>query len=681
MLRGGGLKQRAVLAVAVVLLLALGLNTAILTSVAASKYKRAVLSRVSSEAASLKAELEKALALGIPLSYMEDLNGKLQALLQKDPSLAYAAVLDAEAQVLFRTEGAPEGRLSVPKDGLRELEEALEVWHPLLDAEGKVAGHVALALKAQVLRGGVYSLIKWAVVVGALGFVVFLAVVYAAVARFVVSPVAAIQAVAREIATGNLARRVRAEGTDEIAHLGRSINEMAEALKEMLSRVQDIGASTSGVVKQVNESSTQVLGVSDAQRKALGEIAQAVQALNALTASIGQSTVELLKSAEDTSTALSQMTASISTVAEGAEYFDRLAQEAAESIQEMIASVKDVASSLESLSASAEDTASALLQVNATIKEIQQSAGESVRLAERVSTQATQQGMSAADAALQGMKLIRDNMQALTASIGRLGRHSDQIGDIVTVISDVADQTSLLALNAAILAAQAGQHGTGFAVVADEIKALAERTTASTKEIAEIISTVQGETKRCVELADEAMKAVQQGSKLFAETNTALRSIRESSELSTEMARTIQRATQEEAGVIKQITEAISGMTERVKHISHITAGQSRESSTVLQATEKIREGARQVRQATSEQLQGSRQLASMAENVHGQAEQISRLIEQQRQQSAQISSAVGQVQRTAQELLGAANMMRQAVEYLQEDVQRLLSEVKKFSV
>ena len=131
---------------------------------------------------------------------------------------------------------------------------------------------------------------------------------------------------------------------------------------------------------------------------------------------------------------------------------------------------------------------------------------DAARLAEKVSREASERGMTAIREAIKGMQNIRQAVEATADVVNRLGKRSQEIGQILKVIDEVTDQTSLLALNAAILAAQAGEHGKGFAVVADEIKDLADRTAASTQEITGLISAVREETGGRTSTAEDILR-------------------------------------------------------------------------------------------------------------------------------------------------------------------------------
>ncbi|MFI5114116.1 MAG: methyl-accepting chemotaxis protein, partial [Terriglobales bacterium] len=149
-----------------------------------------------------------------------------------------------------------------------------------------------------------------------------------------------------------------------------------------------------------------------------------------------------------------------------------------------------------------------------------------------------------------------------------LGRSSDQIGHIVGVIDDIADQTNLLALNAAIEAARAGEQGRGFAVVADEVRKLAERTTTATKEIAKMIKNIQDETKTAVGAMEEGTKQVQEGVKSTAQAGESLKEIIQMSDQVGEMITHIATAATEQSSATEQVNGNVSQIARLVQESS-----------------------------------------------------------------------------------------------------------------
>ncbi len=499
--------------------------------------------------------------------------------------------------------------------------------------------------------------------------------------RMVIQPITRMKTAAEKIASGELTYQLPIKGNDELASLGNAINIMAGNLKEMFLKIRNVTDSLSQVTANIVSSSRNVLTVADVQKEAIAETAGAIEEMNDSTSAVAGSARNLSSSAVDSSAAIMQTKQAIESVAESSNTFNSSTLETASSIAEMIANISQITQSLERLSASSEEVASSISEVNATTKEIESHALESVGLSEKVLTEASEKGMKTAHAAMEGIENIRRSVGSLSEVIHVLGKRSEDIGKVLTMIDDIAGQTNLLALNAAILAAQAGEQGKSFAVVAVAIKGLAEKTSLSVKDIEGLISSVQKDARSSVQMAVDGIQSVENGLQLVRDVNEALSKIAQSSKISTEMSKAIQRSTTEESRVIKQITVAIREMSKQVENISAALQEQGKGSKFIIEQTEKMKEISHHMKTAIEEQRDGSRHIAGSVEDVARQSESIAQATGMQKRKSTEIVQSMDRIQSTTGKLISSSNEMDVAITALKENAQDLFVELRKFQV
>lgn len=194
------------------------------------------------------------------------------------------------------------------------------------------------------------------------------------------------------------------------------------------------------------------------------------------------------------------------------------------SAMQLSATAEEISKGTQNQNMQVTQVASAIEEMGATVVEVAKNASQAAEFAKRASEMAINGG-NIVERTVEGMRDIAKSVEESAGTIEELGKSSDQIGEIITVINDIADQTNLLALNAAIEAARAGEHGKGFAVVADEVRKLAERTTKATKEIREKIELIQERTAGAVEAMNSGRKDVETGVGLASEAGESLRAI------------------------------------------------------------------------------------------------------------------------------------------------------------
>ena len=240
---------------------------------------------------------------------------------------------------------------------------------------------------------------------------------------------------------------------------------------------------------------------------------------------------------------------------------------------EISRSTDEMAAGAQEQTSQATEVASSVEEMTKTILENSRNAAGTAEIAKHARA-AAEEGGRLVQGTVEGMKGIAEVVNMSAGIVKELGKSSDQIGEIITVIDEIADQTNLLALNAAIEAARAGDQGRGFAVVADEVRKLAERTTNATKEIAGMIKKIQADTADAVRSMSDGAERVNKGTDLADRAGASLREIVETSKKVTDMVAQIAAANEEQSAASEQISK-------NVDSISTVT-GQTAEGTTQI---------------------------------------------------------------------------------------------------
>ncbi len=686
------LKTRAVLLTAGILLLVLVFNTLVNITAATNKYREALIARATVLAEEIRKDVSKATADGTPLNELEEMGTRLRALTAEDPDLAGALVMDAGGKVLYASNQALEN--TVPGDpasrkALAANASQLEYYVdgsggryekiiPLAGPDGKKIGVFVIGIKKDAVNRPAGSMFLRSLLVGLISFVIAMALVYYFTNRGIL-PIVEMAKSASRMAAGDLSSTIEVKGKTEVTNLVNAINTMSANLKEMLRKIRTTCIGLNDAMNLVGGAARKMSKGAQTQQEATDQAAKVVNEMVTSIRGVAGGADEMSHAATNASSSATEMASSIEEVARNAGTLASAVEETASSVGQMIASIKQVSENTDAVAASAEQTSSAITQMSVSVQEIEQRARDSARLAAKVSQDASERGMVAAAEAIKGMQHIKEAVEATASVLNRLGTRSQEIGQILKVIDDVTDQTSLLALNAAILAAQAGDRGKGFAVVADEIKDLAERTASSTQEIAGLIASVQEETAESVHAMDKGLKAVETGVSLVNVASEVLQQVADSSRQSTETARAIEKTTAEQAKSVSQITESSVGIAGQLDQIARALQEQRAGSERIAQAAERMREVTRQVTIATQEQTTGGRHIADAVESVTAQAGQIARTTAEQNMGTQQISETINRIQGITRDSMDVSIEMEMAVQVIKEKVVALQAELDGF--
>jgi methyl-accepting chemotaxis protein len=411
-------------------------------------------------------------------------------------------------------------------------------------------------------------------------------------AKTITEPLINLMQVSKQIGdTGDLEHSIDVKRDDEIGELARSFAKMVTYLKEMAA-VSEAIAGGDLMVQVKPRSAHDTLGNAFARMvEGLGKLVRSVRDASAQVASasgqVANASDDSAKIGLQASSAIDEVTSTMHEMSVNVQNMVKSTQVQASSVSETSASIDQMVASIQRVA----DTAKVLLDI-------------SNRSREEVHS-----GITTMEKATDGLNRINATITSSGEIIGALGQRADDIGKIIEVIDDLAEQTNLLALNAAIEAARAGEHGLGFAVVADEVRKLAEKSAQSTKEISELIQSIQKEARKAVENMDRSTGIVNEGLDLGGELNGALRKI---SNVVTEVykfAQEIGAATNEQSHGSSQIARATTRLNEITHEINSAVEEQASGAQAVVKAMERMRE---LVQQSTS----GSTELAASAEQM-----------------------------------------------------------------
>jgi methyl-accepting chemotaxis protein len=469
-------------------------------------------------------------------------------------------------------------------------------------------------------------------------------------------------------------------GRDELGDLANSVNYLIAHLEQFIVEMGAISTRINQLSPAIASDTRELKKNAEIESGATMSVSTSVTEMSSSIQSIAESAESLSVSAEETSSAILEMNASNQEVALHTAELTSSVEDVTASVTEMIASIRDVAGHVESLSSAAEETSASVIQIEATVREVERAAKESTGLSRQVSQEAQDIGVKSIHATISAIDAIKDTVRKYSDTVTRLGKRSEEIGKILGVIVEVTERTNLLALNASILAAQAGEHGKGFAVVAEQIKALADRTAGSAHDIGKLITSVQREAKEAVTAMSGSLMAVEEGVKRSQEAGAALNKILTSSGRSAEMATVIERAMTEQSRGIQQVSEAVMNVKQMTEQIAGATQAQTRGTEKILSAAEEMRSIARQVRTAMAEQGRGGKQIAEAADNVTLRAGKIAAGSRDQRQAIGQILESMERVLDLPRQNRTRVDGMAVALKTLGEQAEQLNREIVTMS-
>jgi methyl-accepting chemotaxis protein len=442
--------------------------------------------------------------------------------------------------------------------------------------------------------------------------------------RSVARPLNQMVQVATAIAEGKLNQRIEHRSADETGVL-------AEAFRKMLAYMQEMAQTA----RRMAQGDLTVKVTPRSEQDELGQAFSAmVTSLRDATRHVAQTAATLASTSQQLSAATEQSSRGTQDVAKGSEQLARTASKAAGAVDELEAAIQQVKASSEVQKQSAAEAEEGMKQAAQAVEEVARSAQQMSSSAQQAAAIA-QTGGQAVQETIQTMGRIQDQTLVSAQRVKELDQLGQQIGAIVETIEQIAEQTNLLALNAAIEAARAGEHGRGFAVVADEVRKLAEQAAASTKEISELIANVRHGVEQAVQAMESTSAEVEKGFTRSSEANEAL----------------------------AQIVQAAQTVANEVQGVTAIAQQMSASVQQVLASVSSVRA-------AAEENAAAVRTMGAHAQQVVGTISTVASVSQEAAASAQEISASAQQVTAASQELSAMALQLQQLVQQfrLQEE-------------
>ena len=450
--------------------------------------------------------------------------------------------------------------------------------------------------------------------------IIFLLVVIAGLSFFIANtisrPILAVKEFAGELQKGHVKARVNIDEKDEIGVMGNTLDLMADQLQKITDAMHRVSNGDVSVSLQLSSQEDEITpalnGITEKLRGLIKETKQLTEAavegklntrgnpdifaggykevvegfnntLNAVISPVDDAGIVLAKMSNG------DLTARITNIYKGdfnnlknninklSESMSSALREVADAVEatasastQISSSTEEMASGAQEQTSQAHDVASAVEEMTKTILETTKNANSAADSAATASKIAVDGGKSVEET-INGMNRITEVVERAAATVRELGKSSHQIGEIIQVINDIADQTNLLALNAAIEAARAGEQGRGFAVVADEVRKLAERTGKATKEIATMIKKIQNDTTEAVTSIELGTKEVVKGKDLANNAGESLKEIISKVSVTVDGINQVAAASEEQSSAAEQISKSIDGISSVIQESATVT--------------------------------------------------------------------------------------------------------------
>src|SRR5512136_259787 len=416
---------------------------------------------------------------------------------------------------------------------------------------------------------------------GAIGFLSLL--VFWIASHYVLSkPLNSLVRTSEALAAGDVQQRIDVTSNDEIGRLAASQSKVIDYMREMSGVAAKVADGNLAVeVRPLSEKDA----FGNAFSQLVGRQRDLIGKVKLVAANVSEASRQLTKASEQTAQATQQIATTIQQVARGTAEQSSALQQTASSVEQLSGAIGQIASGSQEQAQGVDEATGIVKKVSGAIAEVSSNARIGMEAWQTTASSAAE-GARMTHETVAGMDKVKRAMDLVSVRVTDLGERSGEIGKIVATIDDIASQTNLLALNAAIEAARAGEQGRGFAVVADEVRKLAERSSLATKEIASIVDGIRTGVAEAVSAMQQGSKDVEVGYKLATDAGGALDNILDRSRSVAKQVERISVAAEDLQGLSGGMVEAIDRINRIVEQNAAATEQMTQSSGVVSKSVE-----------------------------------------------------------------------------------------------
>lgn len=515
------------------------------------------------------------------------------------------------------------------------------LFMPVQIGETTTPWSLVISVPTRVLLKGAAVTMRNMIGIGVGLFLAGLVIIWIVIGRTVSAPVNILVDAIERLAQGDTLRDANTKQTerivkrrDEIGVMGQRFRDLTVYFQEMSDVAQKIANGDLRVDPtprgKKDELGNAFLNMTRSLRNSMKNVSESSRRLT-------QSSDEMAAAANQAGLATSQITTTIQQVASGVTQQSEAFNKTVASIDQMSRAIDGVSKGAQEQAVAVNKAATVTAQISDMINNVAGNVNN-VTNQSQTSSEQSKSGAKTVQETIQSMEMIKQRVGLSSQKVQEMGERSTQIGIIVETIEDIASQTNLLALNAAIEAARAGEHGKGFAVVADEVRKLAERSSTATKEIADLIGNIQTTVNEAVAAMEESGIEVENGVVRANQAGRALESILEVSD-----------------AVYKEAEQAVLA----VKQMETLTTD-------LVNASDSVSAVVEENTAATEEMTAGSNEVTMSIESIASISEENSAAVEEVSASSEEMAAQVQEVSASAQSLAALAQTLMQVVEQFQ---------------